>query len=97
MSEKEMHAAMIYLFPKVEELQDKLFEMKDKDMDTETLLWILYTKACIHLLPPLYEGVILGENGNALNLYETLEYCKGENAEQMSRLLALLTQYRKTR
>ena len=93
MSTEEMQAAMIYLFPKVEELQEKLFEMNDKDINMETLLCILYTKACIHLLPPLYEGIILEENRNAMNL----GYYMGEKTEQMNRLLTLLTQYRKTK
>ncbi len=90
MSNQELELSVMYLLPKVQKLENQLLEYSDKDVNSETLLSILYTKACISLLPPLYEGLLLQEWQNTLNLYNISNYFKGVPSMKMYKLLHLI-------
>lgn len=96
LTEEEMHGAINYILPKVQVLTNKLIEMKDNDINAETILWILYTKACIHLLPPLFEGVVLEEMRNAISLNKILGNISGRQNKKMCDMLSYLNIERNT-
>ena len=90
MSEQEFELSLMHLMPKIQELEEQLLKYSDKDVNAETLLSVLYTKACISLLPPLYEGIVLQEWQNTLNLYNISNYFKGVTSMKMYKLLCLI-------
>lgn len=94
LSEEEMNAALVYLFPKVQELTNKLLDLQDEDITSEMILWVLYTKACIYLLPPLYEGIILQEMKNAIGLNRILGTISKKKNKKICDMLSYLNEER---
>lgn len=90
MTIEEMRASETYILPKVNTLTDYLFKIKDENIRPHTITYILYVKACMRLLPPLYKSVITEELRNSINLQNYFGIITGDNYTEICDMLSYL-------
>ncbi len=87
---EEIKASETYIFPKVNTLVNHLFEITDENITPYTIIYILYVKASIRLLPPLYKSVVTEELRNSINLQEFLGILKNDKYNKICNMLKYL-------
>ncbi len=89
-SQKEDYWAERFLMPKAAILTKRLLALTDEDITPETIIYVLYTKACIMLLPSFYAGAAMEEMRNSLPLKQILHTMDGKKADRINAMLTLI-------
>ncbi len=86
LNEQDQMAIHLCLLPKMKELSDKLFSLKDGDLTKDTILSVLYYKALIYFYP--YALNLMEEIEHSIQL---IEYMNSKPDKKYSKVLNLLS------
>lgn len=90
MNEEEMQVSGYYATTKFSVLCNYITSLTDEEINEQTLPIVLYAKACIPVLPPIFIGGALTELNNCIHLSHFLEEISGKRRKKVREMIAYL-------